>query len=410
MLRSAWDPELPPSDRVPLYCMWMRGLCDLGELRQAAALAARACEEFPDEPDVAIAQGNVDDQRGELEGARVAFQRAIELSPAGSLQHYNLGSVLERLGDDQGAVDCYRQAIEIEEELPGMFEACAALGAVLRRMGRLEEAAEVYETYLEEDPVNPEMLVEHGICLSDLERFGEAVERFRLCLSLEPGHPGSLYNLGVTYYRMGNNRQALATMRRAYEAEPTNPLTRAVFGAWSLGTGRDDEIATSHLMQALELLTEQEGFSSPYAKVVVDEVFDALWHAERKDHAREIARWAGQRDWVTTQILDTINGADNGRTGSVTAYRVTARARAGQVPEHWPGDAEGYTADLTVLASDETEAREFTLRYLEGLEPGVEVQIDAVGCGGGDTDIELPAHCPARGVVAVNGSRAFFRN
>lgn len=408
MLRSAWDPELPPSDRIPLYCMWMRGLCDLGQLRQAATLAARACEEFPDEPDVAIALGNVQDQLGELDLARTAFEKAIELSPVGGLQHYNLGSVLERLGDDDGAIDCYRRAIEIEDELPGVFEACSALGSVLRRMGRLEDAADIYERYLDEDPVNPEILVEHGICLSDLECFSEAVERFRLCLSLEPQHSGALYNLAVTYYRMGNNRQALTCMRRAHRAEPDNPLTRAVLGAWSLDEGRDDELATSHLMQALELLTAQEGLSSTYAGVVVDEVFDALWYGGRKDHARAIARWAGQRDWITTQILDTLNGVDNGRTGSVTAYRVTARAQAGEAPEHWPRDAGGYTADLTVLARDEKEAREFTLRYLRDLDPGVDIQIDTIGHGDGDA-LDIPIHCPARGVVALNGSRAFFR-
>ena len=77
--------------------------------------------------------------------------------------------VVAVVGDEDGAETCYREATAIETEGNTLFEASAALGALLRRTGRLEEAATVYENYLEEDPINVDLLVEHGICLSDLD-------------------------------------------------------------------------------------------------------------------------------------------------------------------------------------------------------------------------------------------------
>src|SRR5262245_46224048 len=143
MLRSSWEPELPDDDLIPLYCMWIRGLCDTGDLDHALTLSERAADEFPEEPDVLIALGNVYDLRGQLEDARGAFERAIVVERTGALQHYNLGAVLERLGDEREAEACYRRALEVDGEGPTLFEANAALGALLRRTGRLEEAAEI---------------------------------------------------------------------------------------------------------------------------------------------------------------------------------------------------------------------------------------------------------------------------
>lgn len=417
MLRSAWEPELPLEDLVPLYCLWIRGLCQLGDLEHALVLAKRAASELPLEPDVLTALGNVHDLAGQLEQAHDAFARATDAEPGGSLQHYNLGAVLERLGREDEAELSYRRAIDLAD-VGLAFEATAALGALLRRGDRLEDAASVYEAYLDEDPINVDLLVEHGICLSDLESFEAAIERFQFSLSLEPEHSGALYNLAITLYRMGHYDDATDAMRRAQRADPSNPLTQAVLGAWLI-TDSDDEldVALGMLYGALDLLMDldrEEGISDVYAGVVVEEIFEALWNHGRRGEAREVARMAGQRDWITSHILDTLNEVDHGRGVQVRAYQVMARAEAGEAPEHWPENAGGYTTGLTVLATNEDEAREYTLEYLRSIEPGEGVHFDVNVVGPGPvaevTGEGLASFKPrARGVVRVNGTRAYFR-
>jgi tetratricopeptide (TPR) repeat protein len=391
MLRNVWEPELPARHRVPLYCLWIRGLCELQQLDHARTLAERAAAEFPRDLEVQIALGNVLDLQGDLPGAKAAFERAIELDPTLPLPHYNLGAVLERLppssspaapdatsgaADPEGEAEaCYRRALELDPAGP-MLEASTALGALLRRQGRLDEAAEVYDAYLDADPLHVDLLVEHGICLSDLDELDAAVERFELALAIDKSHASALYNLAVTYYRMRRAGPALATMERARSADPRNPLTLAVLGAWRMAAATSDaerEIALALLHGAVETLCRvdaDEGVIPAYGSLVVEEVFESLWHHDHGADAREVARIAGQRDWITAHMLATLNAADHGSAAEVMSFTARVEAHADAALAHWPRDADGYTSVLTVVAADEGEARRLVLEYLRTIEAG----------------------------------------
>lgn len=415
MLRSSWEPELPAEDRIPLYCMWIRGLCDTGDLDHALVLAERASDELPGEADVLIALGNVYDLQGRLEDAKDAFTRSIAAVPSASLAHYNLGAVLERLGDEERAERCYRDALDADAGGTTLFEANAALGALLRRAGRLEEAEEIYDAYLDEDPLSVEMLVEHGICLSDLDELEDAVDRFRTALSLDGDHGGAWYNLAITQHRMGQADEAFASMQRAHEADPHSPLTLAVLGSWTFAQAEPDiDRALGLMYGAIDRLGALDGahLSVSYASLVCEEVFDALWSRSRFAEAREVAKVAGQRDWITAHMLETLNEADHGRASTVTAFTVTARAHAPTAPEHWPSDARGYTTGFTVLATNEDEARAYSLEYLQTIEPTqVRFEIENVRPGGPEEIRFATGAGPrARGVIGLLSGRAYFRS
>ncbi len=420
LLRSCWEPELPADDLVRMYCMWIRGLCETGELDNARTLARRAASEFPREIDILIALGNVHDLFGELELAREAFEVAIDVDPSGPLQHYNLGAVLERLDREPDAEKCYRNANEADPHGGSMFEATSALGAMLRRQGRLDEAEQVYDAYLADDPINVEVLVEHGICLSDLERFEEAIERFNFSLSVEPEHAGAQYNKAITLYRVGKHEQAQAALEQARRLDPDNALTLAVLGGWRMSAADCDlDEALSLLYGALDLLERRYGgdaANAGYCSLVVEEVFEALWQNGRQAEAREVARIAGQREWITPHILDCLNEADHGRSPRVAIFTVQARAEAAERPEYWPENSDGYTTGLTVLACDEAEAREFSLKYLRSIEPSPTVRftLDVVPPKqpsdqvASMLDVAGAVQMRARGVFRVHGQRSYI--
>lgn len=378
LLRSCWEPDLPPDDLVRMYCMWVRGLCETGEIDNALTLAKRAAGEFPREPDVLIALGNVHDLLGQLEQAREAFESAIDLDPHGPLQHYNLGAVLERQGRERDAEACYRRANDCDPNGGSMYEASAALGALLRRQGRLEEAEHIYDLYLSDDSINVDILVEHGICMSDLDRLDEAIERFDFALSLDPEHAGAQYNKAITLYRLGRYEQALQSLERARQLDKDNALTLAVLGGWRLSAPDCDlDEALGLLYGALDLLETRHAndwSQMGYCSLVAEEIFEALWQNGRRKEAREVARVSGQREWITPRMLDCLNEADHGRSPQVSMFTVVARAEARERPEHWPENTDGYTTGLTVLARDEAEAREFCLQYLRTIEPSPEIR------------------------------------
>ena len=413
LLRSCWEPELPPAERLRMYCLWIRGLCETGELGNALVLARRAAAEFPKSPDILTALGNVLDLTGDYPGARDAFEGALAAEPGAPLLHYNLGAILERLGDDDAAEQSYRRAGDLDTDRGPMVEATSALGALLRRQGRVDEAEQVYDAYLAEDPLHVDVLVEHGICLSDLERYDEAIERFRFALSLEARHAGALYNKAITLYRMGVFDDALATLDRAREADPDNALTLAVLGAWRLGA-RDPDLDTTLglLYRALDLLQRRHTgpLHVPYASLVAEEVFEALWQHGRRREAREVARVAAQHEWITPHILDSINEADHGAAPGASTYEVVARAEARVRPEHWPENSDGYTTGLTVVASDEDEARALSIEVLRVLDPSPQVRfhLDVAPAASEPPDLGEPR---VRGVARVTLHRSFnFRS
>lgn len=414
LLRSCWEPELPPSELTRMYCLWIRGLSETSEFEAAATLAQRAASEFPRNPDILIALGNVLDLIGDYDGAKVAFESATAADPTGALQRYNLGAILERLGDECGAESAYRGANALDADQGPMVEATSALGALLRRQGRLEESEQVYDAYLMEDPLHIEILVEHGICLSDLERFEEAIERFDFALSVGPEHPGALYNKAITLFRLACYEEALSTLDAARRCEPDNPLTLAVLGSWSLGAEDELDVALGYLYRALDLVLERyvDPLHAGYASVVVEEIFEALWQSGRRREAREVARIAGRHEWITPHIFDCINEADYGRSPTACTFEVLARAEACESPEHWPEDCDGYTTGLTVVACDADEAKTLTIEYLRAIEaaPGVRFHVDVTAMP--TTESAVPEVEPApRGVARVNSYRAYnFRS
>ena len=76
--------------------------------------------------------------------------------------------------------------------------------------------------------------------------------------------------------------------------------------------------------------------------------------------------------------------------------------------EYWPQDVLGYTRGLTVIATDEDEARHYSLEFLRTIEaPGVQFRIETVRPGADELgyDVVRPR---ARGVVGFASGRAFF--
>ncbi len=410
LLRSFWEPDMRPSDRVRMYCLWIRGLSETADYDAAATLAQRAASEFPRNPDILIALGNVLDLIGDYEGAKTAFETGIDVDPYGSLQRYNLGAILERLGAEEAAENAYRGANALGGEQGPMVEATSALGALYRRQGRLEESEQVYDNYLSEDPLHIEILVEHGICLSDLERLEEAIERFDFALSVEPNHPGALYNKAITLFRLGSYDLATETLEAARKSDLDNPLTLAVLGSWLLGVEDELDVALSYLYRSLDLVLERfvDPLHAGYASVVVEEIFEALWQSSRRREAREVARIAGRHEWITPHILDCINEVDYGRSPIASTFDVLARAEARERPEHWPEDCDGYTTGLTVVARDADEAKTLTIEYLRSIEaaPQVRFHID-VKVAQTTESAQNEAEPLPRGVARVNTYRAY---
>jgi tetratricopeptide (TPR) repeat protein len=113
-------------------------------------------------------------------------EEALAVNPQDSVAWYTKGVYLQSsIGDNQGAVDSYSRAIEIN---PGYFSALFNRGLALRSLGRLEKAKADFARIVE---------LKAGVA------------------------PQSLYNLGLIAIDQGDTALGDEYLQKAYEQDPS---------------------------------------------------------------------------------------------------------------------------------------------------------------------------------------------
>ena len=158
---------------------------------------------------------------GDLEGAFVRFQEAVEIDP--NLQVALLGVATTGLKIDRNAEAAAAAEIILEED-PGNDQALR-----LRYNASLKIGDEdlIFDSLVGLAAVEPEMALDALWRLavfaydgSDMER---AKERFGWVLEVEPNYPQCHYYLGLIYMNEGANEEAAKYFERFVELAPNDP-------------------------------------------------------------------------------------------------------------------------------------------------------------------------------------------
>ena len=115
-------------------------------------------------------------EEGELERARDAFRRALELHPDDASALVDLGHLSFASGDTEEALACFRRAVEKE---PQNAEALRALIDLNRRQGRSDEAIEAARSLAEARPEDPLAAIDVADLSLELGALDEAEAAFR---------------------------------------------------------------------------------------------------------------------------------------------------------------------------------------------------------------------------------------
>jgi Flp pilus assembly protein TadD len=116
----------------------------------------------------------------------------------------NLGFLLERTGDKEGAELCYLRAIELGGTQPQLF---LNYGALLTKCQRHAEAEAIYHEGLHSDPESPALWSNLGMLFANLKRDAHAEHCFRTALAIAPDYASARYNLGFLQLRQGQLRE-----------------------------------------------------------------------------------------------------------------------------------------------------------------------------------------------------------
>jgi len=223
-------------------------------------------------PDSAIARVNLGEvllKSADYEGAREQFKRAIAIDERDSKAHNGLGVICLQEGEPRAALEYFYAAVLIS---PDYAHAWGNLGYVWRGLGEMEKAAYAYE------------------------------QAFQL------GRPddlhGGRFHYACVLMELGRYGEADAMLVAGIERVPTDTNLLAT-RAWLLATCPDDRIRRG--AEALELASrvcESEGYRNPYS---LKTLAAALAEAGQMEHAITIARQAlalatqgGLDDLITT--------------------------------------------------------------------------------------------------------------
>lgn len=189
---------------------------------------------------------------GRNEEAIALYNKAMEINPRFPNTYNNLGVIYARSKnpkDKERAVSLFRKAISLE---PNFASAYYNLGNVLSDLGRHEEAVPIYKRVIELNPTHVKAYDDLGIAYRSIGHYDDAIIFYKEAIKLNPRYASPYYNLAMVYREKGQNKEAIAVFKQALELEPKNIDIINSLASLYETTGRHDK-ATDLYDKALEI-------------------------------------------------------------------------------------------------------------------------------------------------------------
>jgi tetratricopeptide (TPR) repeat protein len=186
--------------------------------------------------------------KGERQEAEATLRRAA-IGCRFASPSYNLGMLLDRCGDMEGAKKALREALEID---PTHLRSSIHLGDVLRRAGERDAAAQHFAAALLLHPDCPELHLGLGVCHLESKEAAVAAACFQKALELRPEYGLAWNNLAAAWAMQGKNEEVVDALRRGVTAAPNHLLLRKNLARALSKLGQHGE-AVPHLAKMCEL-------------------------------------------------------------------------------------------------------------------------------------------------------------
>jgi len=241
---------------APEHVSAMRGestaLLRLGRAIEARLVAESVLQRAPNDIETLMLAAAARGEAGDPAAALAALDTARRVAPMRADVHKHIGDIARKLGDTEGAIAAYRNALSLdaqyavvrfqlaavlmerkafrdaEQELvaaldavPTYGEATLTLARLRRELGRANDALPLLVELLQRDPYHFDALIALGETLLDIGRKQDAVTAFARVLRFDPNHVGALYHEGASFAEQHRYREATDRWNRVIEIEPS---------------------------------------------------------------------------------------------------------------------------------------------------------------------------------------------
>lgn len=208
----------PSMDRLPLANALALG----GDRARAIELYDEILRARPADVEATFHRAVALMQENQALAARDGFRRTIELAPAHSRAHNNLGILAQIDRDLPAAIHHYREAVRSE---PGFADALHNLGAAYNESGNVRGALGVLRKLLKIEPNRAAAWTNLGNAWLAGNRIGEAEASYRETLRLAPGDAAAEWNLGIVALLTGDLKNGWQGYERRFDV-PGSPGRR----------------------------------------------------------------------------------------------------------------------------------------------------------------------------------------
>jgi len=249
--------EIAPDDTRFLFLQGV-ALRRKGEVDEAEPLLRQVTETAP-----ALAPGHLEHglamlSQGWLAGARKSLQTAVELQPDLTAAWRALYDVRAAEGDDAGAAEAFRRALNASGPDPALQKALE-----LFSKGHLGIAEGICREYLRNRPMDVNairLLAEIGIRLGVID---EAIALLERCLELAPDFNVARSNYATALGRQQRFHDAIDQLEQLERAEPDNISHKVQMAAVLSMAGRFDE-AHRKFEEVLQRIPDNAGILTSY--------------------------------------------------------------------------------------------------------------------------------------------------
>jgi tetratricopeptide (TPR) repeat protein len=204
-----------------------------GELQPAKVEFEKAVELNPRDRDAHYALGHIYYVWNKLAEAEREFKRTLSIDSDFSAAQNYLGKVYEQRKEWDQAIRAYRRALENKKYETPQY-AHFNLGIALKHTNRMAEALLEFQEALQVDPNfvvgdAPAAYSVHneiGQMLAGLGRLDEAIGAYQKALALAPNYPEAHFNLGLAYYNGGARDKAKEEFRQVIRLAPEAEVAR----------------------------------------------------------------------------------------------------------------------------------------------------------------------------------------
>ncbi len=165
-------------------------------------------------------RGNIRYGLGDLQGALEDYTQAIDVNPEGAIKAFiNRGSVRAELGDDEGAIADYDEAIQRDPNATAAYiNRCLSRSNISEHQGAIADCTQAIR-------LEPNSVMAYQNRALVRRRIGEtagAIQDLNIAINLDPDDPDPYYNRGLARIEVGDTVGAIADYTQAINLDPNH--------------------------------------------------------------------------------------------------------------------------------------------------------------------------------------------